>query len=262
MKPVWKRTVALTLATALTAGLVIPAMAASNRDTNTGVYDDVLGIREEHFTSSIAFENGEAKFTGDEWYDDSEVIGINRERAKSQFISYQDAATALAAEKSVLDDVGPERSTYYKLLSDTDWDFALVKNPEAAEAVDAAYLAETYEGNAFQKEYVPQAWQTYRNEDGTFKYFDEPIYTNTALPWFGNFETTNYQTPKAPETYNPVGYYRTTFTPLPCRRAGTDGRSLSPSRAWSPPTISMSTDIRWAIPPTPSPPTTSTSPPI
>ena len=136
MKPVWKRTVALTLATALTAGLVIPAMAASNNGTDTGVYDDVLDIRKEHYNDSIQLSNGEANFTGDEWYDDSEVIGINREQAKSQFISYQDTATALAAEKSVLDDVGPETSDYYMLLSGKDWDFALVRNPEEAAKVD------------------------------------------------------------------------------------------------------------------------------
>ncbi len=222
MKPVWKRTVALTLATALTAGLVIPAMAASNNGTDTGVYDDVLGIREKHYKDSIQLSNGEANFTGDEWYDDSEVIGINRERAKSQFISYQDAATALAAEKSVLDDVGPESSTYYKLLSDTNWDFALVENPAEAAKVDATYLAKDYTGDAFQKEYVPQAWQTYRNEDGTFKYFDEPIYTNTVLPWFNNFESDTYTDPTAPTKYNPVGYYRTSFT-LP---DGWDGREV------------------------------------
>ena len=212
MKPAWKRTVAWTLATALTAGLVIPAMAASNNGTDTNVYNEVLDIREEHYNDSIKLSGGEADFTGKEWLDQSKVIGINREQAKSQFISYQNAETALAAEKSVLDEVGPESSTYYKLLSDTDWDFALVKNPEAAEAVDAAYLAETYEGDAFQKEYVPQAWQTYRNEDGTFKYFDEPIYTNTALPWFNNFESDSYSDPAAPTVYNPVGYYRTSFT--------------------------------------------------
>ena len=110
MKPAWKRTVAWTLATALTAGLVIPAMAASNNGTNTGVYDDVLDIREDHYNASIKLSDGEANFTGEEWLKQSEVIGINREQAKSQFISYQDADTALVAEKSVLDDVGPETS--------------------------------------------------------------------------------------------------------------------------------------------------------
>ena len=222
MKPVWKRTVALTLATALTAGLVIPAMAANNSGTDPGVYDEVLDIREKHYNDSIKLSGGEADFTGEEWLDQSQVIGINRERAKSQFISYQDADTALAAEKSVLDDVGPETSDYYMLLSGKDWDFALVRNPEEAAKVDELYLAENYTGDAFQPEYVPQAWQTYRNEDGTFKYFDEPIYTNTALPWFNNFESDSYSDPAAPTVYNPVGYYRTSFT-LP---EGWDGREV------------------------------------
>ena len=56
------------------------------------------------------------------------------------------------------------------LLSGKDWDFALVKTPEEAKKVDETYLAKDYTGDAFQPEYVPQAWQTYRNEDGTFKY--------------------------------------------------------------------------------------------
>jgi len=216
MKPALKRTISATLATLLAAGLVAPAFAAPA--SGSEVYDKVLDIRENHFQSGIAFQDGEADFTGEEWYDKSEVIGINRERAKSQFISYQDSNTALAAEKSVLDDVGPKTSAYYKLLSGKEWDFAMVENPGEAKKVDQAYLAKEYTGDAFQKEYVPQAWQTYRNEDGTFKY-DEPMYTNQGLPWFKNFETTDYQHPKAPTVYNPVGYYRTSFT-LPENWAG------------------------------------------
>ena len=213
MKPALKRnlrrTISATLATLLATGLVSPALAA--RYSGAEVYDHVLDIREEHFQNTIAFdENGNANFTGDEWYDQSEVIGINRERAKSQFISYQDTATALKAEQSVLDDVGPETSDYYMLLSGKDWDFALVKTPEEAKKVDETYLAKDYTGDAFQPEYVPQAWQTYRNEDGTFKY-DEPIYTNQSLPWINNFEGSSYGNPHAPTVYNPVGYYRTSF---------------------------------------------------
>ena len=213
MKPALKRnlrrTISATLATLLATGLVAPALAA--RYSGAEVYDHVLEMREEHYQNSIRFnEDGTPAITGDEWYDQSEVIGINRERAKSQFISYQDTATALAAEKSVLDDVGPETSDYYMLLSGKDWDFALVENPEEAKKVDEAYLAKDYTGDAFQPEYVPQAWQTYRNKDGTFKY-DEPMYTNHALPWFSNFEPVNYGDPHAPTVYNPVGYYRTSF---------------------------------------------------
>jgi len=213
MKPALKRnlrrTISATLATLLATGLVAPALAA--RYSGAEVYDHALEMREEHYQNSIRFnEDGTPAITGDEWYDQSEVIGINRERAKSQFISYQDTATALAAEKSVLDDVGPETSDYYMLLSGKDWDFALVENPEEAKKVDEAYLAKDYTGDAFQPEYVPQAWQTYRNKDGTFKY-DEPMYTNHALPWFSNFEPVNYGDPHAPTVYNPVGYYRTSF---------------------------------------------------
>ena len=123
MKPALKRnlrrTISATLATLLATGLVAPALAA--RYSGAEVYDHVLDIREEHFQNTIAFdENGNANFTGDEWYDQSEVLGISRKPAKVQFISYQDTATALAAEKSVLDDVGPETSDYYMLLSGKD----------------------------------------------------------------------------------------------------------------------------------------------
>lgn len=133
MKPALKRnlrrTISATLATLLATGLVAPALAAGY--SGAEVYDHVLEMREEHYQNSIRFnEDGTANISGDEWYDQSEVIGINRERAKSQFISYQDTATALAAEKSVLDDVGPETSDYYMLLSGKDWDFALVKTPK------------------------------------------------------------------------------------------------------------------------------------
>ena len=209
MKPVFKRTLSAALAAALTLGCapVVNAVPLAG----SAVYDEALNMREEHFLSGVKFTDGEAGFTGDEWYDESEVIGINRERAKSQFISYHSTDAALAAEKSVMDNIGPETSEFYQLLSGKDWDFALVENPAEAEKVDAQYLAKEYTGDAFQPEYVPQAWQTYRNEDGTFKY-DEPMYTNHSLPWFGNFEPQDYNNPHAPTQYNPVGYYRTTFT--------------------------------------------------
>ncbi|WP_300296049.1 glycoside hydrolase family 2 TIM barrel-domain containing protein, partial [uncultured Intestinimonas sp.] len=202
------------LATGLTLSmlgslLVVPTSAATYEGAD--VYDHVLDIYEEDFKETVKFTpEGTADFTGDEWYDQADVIGINRERSKSQFISYQDTATALAAEKSVLDDVGAESSDFYQLLSGKDWDFAIAKDPAAAAELDAEYLAAEYTGDAFQPEYVPQAWQTYRNEDGTFKY-DEPMYTNQIFPW-AQWENIDYWNPHAPTVYNPVGYYRTTFT--------------------------------------------------
>ena len=205
-----RRFLSTALALSMVAGLIVPANAAQY--DGSAVYDHVLNIYEADFQDNVRFtEDGVANITGEEWLRDSETVGVNRERAKTQFISYQDTATALKAEKSVMDDVGAETSDYYQLLSGKDWDFAMVENPAEAEKVDEIYLAETYTGDAFQPEHVPQAWQTYRNEDGTFKY-DEPMYTNHPLPWFNNFEPVDYNNPKAPEVYNPVGYYRTTFT--------------------------------------------------
>ena len=46
-------------------------------------------------------------------------------------------------------------------------------------------MAETLDEEAqedFEPEYVPQAWQTYRNEDGSFKYLTSRC-TNSIYPW-------------------------------------------------------------------------------
>ena len=176
-------------------------------------YDQVLDLYESYFQNSVRFtqDGAQADITGKEWFDDIETVGINRERAKTQFIPYDDAEKAFAAEKSVLDEVGANTSPYYKKLSGTEWEFALVDNPAEAEKKDKEWLSKDYTGKDFQKEYVPASWQTYRNPDGTFKY-DEPMYTNHGFPWADNLEKEDYVTPQAPTEKNPVGYYRTSFT--------------------------------------------------
>ena len=155
-------------------------------------------------------------FTGKEWYKDISTAEVNREPSHADFVPYQDADTAFNSEKSALDDQNETASTYYKLLTQKEWDFALVENPEKADAADAkGYLEETLPEEAkadFQKEFVPHAWQTYRNADKTFKYFDEAIYTNSIYPWgSAQGNTIEYDDPQAPTHYNPVGYYRTEF---------------------------------------------------
>lgn len=154
-------------------------------------------------------------FTGNEWYKDITTAEVNREPSHADAIPYQDAATAVASERSALDGIAEEQSAYYQLLSQTTWDFALVRTPADADAADAkGYLEETLPAEAagdFQKEFVPQTWQTYRKEDGTFKYFDEAIYTNSIYPWGSVGNAIEYDDPQAPLYYNPVGYYRTEF---------------------------------------------------
>lgn len=213
-----------------------PTVASVNGLTVTGLKAGAASITAsaviggKTYTSNlvrITVTEEEPMFTGQEWYKDITTAEVNREPSHADFVPYQDAQTAVNSEKSALDNVGAEASNYYKLLSRKDWDFALVRNPSAAEEADAnGYLAETLpeaEKEKFKKEYVPHSWQTYRNEDGTFKYFDEAIYTNSVYPWgsvAGN--DINYDDPQAPLTYNPVGYYRTEFdTP-----EGWDGREV------------------------------------
>ena len=152
------------------------------------------------------------EFQGQEWYDQLRTYEVNREPAHAQFIPYESKEKALLNEASALDEDASE-SAYYQKLTGTEWDFALVTTPLEAKAKDDVWLAETLSEDVkgdFQKEYVPQSWQTYRNEDGSFKY-DSPIYTNQSYPW-QNFEARNDNANGyAATVYNPVGYYRTTF---------------------------------------------------
>lgn len=259
MKLKLKRSLASLLAISMVAGLGVTPVYAIDKDTS--LFDTALDFYEEQFQETIQFNSDgtAAVMTHDEWYDRMDIVGINRERAKSQFIPYQDAETGLSVERSMLDDVTYEESQYYQLLSSTDWDFALIGTADEAAQLDDIYLAETLPDDykatladvydvdflnddmasylnmddidadtygTFNPEYVPQAWQTYQNEDGTFTYFDEPNYTNHNLPWTSNYGNgSDYvNNINAPETdsYNPVGYYRTTFT----TPADWDGREI------------------------------------
>ncbi len=176
-------------------------------------YNKVLDIYDDYFKSTIRFkeDGSEAKLTGLEWFDDIETVGVNRERAKTQFIPYDSPKKAFLAEKSSLDNIDANSSKFYKKLTDSKWDFALVYTPEEAHLKDKEWLSKDYKGNEFQKELVPASIQTYRNPDGTFKY-DEPMYTNHGFPWQDNIQKEDYTKPKAPTERNPVAYYRTTFT--------------------------------------------------
>lgn len=187
--------------------------------TGTAVITATVTVGNKTYTSNpitVNVTEEEPLFTGREWYKDITTAEINREPSHADSIPYQDAATAVNSEKSALDEAGAEASDYYQLLSQKDWDFALVRTPADAESADAkGYLEETLPQEAradFQKEFVPQPWQTYRNEDKTFKYFDEAIYTNSIYPWGTAGNSIEYDDPQAPLIYNPVGYYRTEFT--------------------------------------------------
>ena len=215
----------LLLAVAMCLTLALPALAAGGETTFDGVYRLVNAVNADQ---RVAPGNDNVQANNGLYIWEQEAgRDPNREPSHADFIAYPDAQTAMDAERSALDDVDENSSDYYQLLTQTEWDFALVENPaQAAEADAAGWLDEVLpEGEAdnFNREFVPSTWQTYRNEDGTFRYFDEAIYTNSVYPWGsvpGNY--IDYDDPQAPTYYNPVGYYRTTFT-LP---ENWDGREI------------------------------------
>ena len=210
-------------------GQKVPQILISGEAAGTALITASMTYEGVAYTAEaeITVSPDAAPFTGDEWYKAISTPEVNREPSHADFFPYQSVEAAVAAEKSALDDVNENSSRYYKLLSQTDWDFAMVENPAAAEQADAAGWLDTAlpsgQAEHFVPEFVPAEWQAYKNADGTFKY-DEPVYTNSYYPWGsipGN-GTPNYADPQAPTYYNPVGYYRTTFqTP-----ADWDGRNI------------------------------------
>ena len=139
-------------------------------------------------------------FQGEEWYDQLRTYEVNREPGHSLFIPYESAEKALENEASALDEDEP--SAYYQKLSGKEWDFALVTTPAEAKKKDEAWLAETLSAEdqaAFNKEYVPQSWQTYRDERGDFEIrFPDLHHTNPTRGRTFEARKTIRQMPRSP----------------------------------------------------------------
>lgn len=140
-----------------------------------------------------------------EWTNNPDIFQVNRERARATFYRYDSLENALAVNKKT--------SEYYQLLNGDDWKFSwAVKPAERIAAKEKDFNQKNYDDSKWDDISVPRNWQTYLNEDGSFKY-DPVIYSNQNYPWM-NAEGKNYSAYKvgqAPETCNPVGTYRKTF---------------------------------------------------
>ena len=159
-------------------------------------------------SSSSSGASQQEPFKGEEWYDQIDVVRVGREDARTFFVPYQDAATALANEASAFTrDFA--KSAYYKSLNGT-WKFRAVKKP--ADRIDGFWDPARYSVADWDDMPVPSNWQLARNADGSPKY-DMPIYTNTVYPWDNFGGTLSMVNPvKAPTAFNPVGHYRRGFT--------------------------------------------------
>lgn len=142
----------------------------------------------------------------EEWNGHPEIFQVNRESARATFYNYDTVEQAKKADKT--------QSSYYQLLNGSDWKFSWAAKPaDRIGAKDENFNRQSYDDSSWDDIKVPKDWQTYVNEDGSWKY-DPVIYSNQNYPWY-NAEGKNYGNYKvgdAPTECNPVGTYRKTFT--------------------------------------------------
>ena len=182
-----KKIFSAVLAGALSVSMVMPGI--------TGLAQGV---------SDAAYAKAASEVT--EWNNNPGVFQVNRERARSTFYRYDNLEQALKEDR--------DSSSYYQLLNGDDWKFSWAVRPsERIGEKDENFNKKNYDDSSWDNISVPRNWQTYVNEDGSFKY-DPVIYSNQNYPWM-NAEGKSYKDYKvgqAPVECNPVGTYRKTFT--------------------------------------------------
>ena len=154
-----------------------------------------------------------ASWSGLEWNGDTsgspgerncDIVQLGREPARTDSIPFENTVAAITAavnyDKSL--------STYYLLLSQTQWQFSYYESPAAFDTgKDTDFWQEDFDDSHWNEIFVPSVWQT--------QGYDHPIYTNTTQKFAKNFgnEKIGYprDLPKAPTIYNPIGLYRHSF---------------------------------------------------
>ena len=148
-----------------------------------------------------------AQFTHQEWTgrdNNTNVFAVNREGASCNPVPYQDIDTAQAA---VWDYNAREKSDYMQMLTGDKagkWQLTVVNNADQGNKfLNGGFMNENYyanPGDGWKSVDMPKSW--------TCQGFDYPIYCNVQMPWVNEWVTA----PNAPTKYNPVGFYRKTFT--------------------------------------------------
>lgn len=162
---------------------------------------------------SVVAHAADARFAGEEWYDQISIVEVNREPAHAYFTPYESSEKALANERSVLDTDAEESAYQYSLNG--DWKFKFAQKPADREkdvtgAAAASYI-EDWDTTDWDTIPVPSSIQAIKDEDGRFKY-EKPIYVNQRYPW-QNYEAVSLgANVVAPTVRNSVGQYKRTFT--------------------------------------------------
>ncbi|WP_197068327.1 glycoside hydrolase family 2 TIM barrel-domain containing protein [Candidatus Soleaferrea massiliensis] len=157
----------------------------------------------------------DVEWTGNEWnssaseFSKVESLKIGREDARSPIYPFTDEAAALGYQQLGLNK-DLSQAYYQSLNTDAgqDWKFYYVSNPaERSGRPDNEHIFDTnYDDSVWDDITVPKSWEATYNEDRTFRY-NAPHYTNVTYPW--NNQTNRPSKPHAPQTFNPVGVYRT-----------------------------------------------------
>ena len=158
----------------------------------------------------------QTKFTGREWTGENWSGGVE-EHNEDVYARNREAASSFATSSVIYDSVAhavtgarefkKEASDYVQFLTgaeQADWSLVVVENADSRSDTYASFYRTDYTatGNGWKSGLkLPASWQ--------YHGFDDPVYTNVKMPWQRS-ESVTY--PQAPKNYNPVGFYRKTFT--------------------------------------------------
>ncbi|KKK96058.1 hypothetical protein LCGC14_2666580, partial [marine sediment metagenome] len=131
-------------------------------------------------------------------WENTEMIGENKEPAHNSFIPNHDVETALRGTR--------DDSMFYISLNG-NWAFKWVKKPDDR---PKNFHKLEFDASSWNRIPVPSNWQMHG--------YGVPIYTNVRYPYSINKK----DIPKIDHEYNPVGSYKTKFT-IPCTW---DGREI------------------------------------
>ena len=226
-----RKMLSLLLSAAIVGTLFVPTLsgAAASDPWNDSASWPPLAAKNDLVPGTKYFSNNEWKGTVSPNVSGANVqqAGIREVNAEAQhtdgIFAYDTVAKALTGAK----DYKPELS-YYQLLTapEDKWDLTVVRNESEANtaglmteffktdynvAANPAYTgtgkAGTRENTTFggwQQVVLPASWQT--------QGFDFAAYTNVEYAWSGGYGNPNKVEPQAPQVFNPIGFYRRSFT--------------------------------------------------
>ncbi len=214
-----KKALSLLLAVALSTGTVTVPLLSANASTAqrsapwkdsaawpaltakvpANAPDDVKFTHKEY--TGQAYEDPDGKYVRA-----SDVFGVNREPVHTAAsVPYTSVDSAVNGAVNFT----KEDSDYVQMLTGegSDWDLTVVQNAEQGQKfLSGKFMSPSYQkkpADGWKTVQLPASWTHYG--------FDFPIYTNVQMPWQSKYDT-HVSVPNAPVNYNPVGFYRKTFT--------------------------------------------------